>query len=269
MHHLRSILSAVKWKWHQMLLRNAIKPLIINKSGEKAKMKLSWSSPEWSHSSHLSGIHCLFFFFLRSTDSSFVSFCIRLMENVARFRASTCWNLGRLTSQFSFITSSRSLTLHQWYVRGVFTLMRRLKGLNIHNRVKDSKKRWTVVCQRWNHAEYLQWLMFWFEFIGHKLTVTCFLWQLCYLYADMHKHATSKESRRFFMEFHSLFLDRTAVRRFSVFLHRSFIYFLTTVLNYLWMMSLLFAPRILKYRCRRQSRPSWVWNKMLKCSYFF
>lgn len=151
MHHLRSILSAVKWKWHQMLLRNAIKPLIINKSGEKAKMKLSWSSPDWSQSSHLnkcyfnvwislkSGIHCLFFFFLRLTDSSFVSFCIRLMENVARFRASTCWNLGRLTSQFSFITSSRSLTLHQWYVRGVFKLMRRLKGLNIHNRVKDSK----------------------------------------------------------------------------------------------------------------------------------
>ncbi|XP_011609543.2 rho guanine nucleotide exchange factor 12-like isoform X1 [Takifugu rubripes] len=33
---------------------------------------------------------------------------------------------------------------------------------------------------------------------------------LCYLYADMHKHANSKESRRFFMEFHSLFLDRTA-----------------------------------------------------------
>uniref|UniRef100_H3BVY5 Rho guanine nucleotide exchange factor (GEF) 12b n=1 Tax=Tetraodon nigroviridis TaxID=99883 RepID=H3BVY5_TETNG len=33
---------------------------------------------------------------------------------------------------------------------------------------------------------------------------------LCYLYADMHKLATSKESRRFFMEFHSLFLDRTA-----------------------------------------------------------
>uniref|UniRef100_A0A3Q4BI26 Rho guanine nucleotide exchange factor (GEF) 12b n=1 Tax=Mola mola TaxID=94237 RepID=A0A3Q4BI26_MOLML len=34
---------------------------------------------------------------------------------------------------------------------------------------------------------------------------------LCYLYADMHKHTSSKESRRFFMEFHSLFLDRTAV----------------------------------------------------------
>lgn len=34
-------------------------------------------------------------------------------------------------------------------------------------------------------------------------------------------------------------------------------------------MSLLFAPRILKYRCRRQSRPNWVRNKMLKYSYFF
>ncbi|XP_073335280.1 rho guanine nucleotide exchange factor 12 isoform X2 [Pagrus major] len=33
---------------------------------------------------------------------------------------------------------------------------------------------------------------------------------LCYLYADMHKHTSSKESRRFFMEFHSLFLDRSA-----------------------------------------------------------
>ncbi|TKS83195.1 Rho guanine nucleotide exchange factor 12 [Collichthys lucidus] len=34
--------------------------------------------------------------------------------------------------------------------------------------------------------------------------------QLCYLYADMHKQTSSKESRRFFMEFHSLFMDRTA-----------------------------------------------------------
>ncbi|KAM3601444.1 uncharacterized protein V6R79_013030 [Siganus canaliculatus] len=33
---------------------------------------------------------------------------------------------------------------------------------------------------------------------------------LCYLYADMHKQTSSKENRRFFMEFHSLFLDRTA-----------------------------------------------------------
>ncbi|XP_076606817.1 rho guanine nucleotide exchange factor 12 isoform X2 [Chaetodon auriga] len=33
---------------------------------------------------------------------------------------------------------------------------------------------------------------------------------LCYLYADMHKQTSSKESRRFFMEFHSLFIDRTA-----------------------------------------------------------
>ncbi|XP_029282607.1 rho guanine nucleotide exchange factor 12-like isoform X2 [Cottoperca gobio] len=33
---------------------------------------------------------------------------------------------------------------------------------------------------------------------------------LCYLYADMHKQTSSKESRRFFMEFHSLFMDRTA-----------------------------------------------------------
>ncbi|XP_030292901.1 rho guanine nucleotide exchange factor 12 isoform X2 [Sparus aurata] len=33
---------------------------------------------------------------------------------------------------------------------------------------------------------------------------------LCYLYADMHKQTSSKESRRFFMEFHSLFLDRSA-----------------------------------------------------------
>ncbi|KAJ4923711.1 hypothetical protein JOQ06_013990 [Pogonophryne albipinna] len=32
----------------------------------------------------------------------------------------------------------------------------------------------------------------------------------CYLYADMHKQTSSKESRRFFIEFHSLFLDRTA-----------------------------------------------------------
>uniref|UniRef100_A0A7N5ZSN9 Rho guanine nucleotide exchange factor (GEF) 12b n=1 Tax=Anabas testudineus TaxID=64144 RepID=A0A7N5ZSN9_ANATE len=34
---------------------------------------------------------------------------------------------------------------------------------------------------------------------------------LCYLYAEMHKQISSKEGRRFFMEFHSLFLDRTAV----------------------------------------------------------
>uniref|UniRef100_A0A3B3YDJ3 Rho guanine nucleotide exchange factor (GEF) 12b n=1 Tax=Poecilia mexicana TaxID=48701 RepID=A0A3B3YDJ3_9TELE len=33
---------------------------------------------------------------------------------------------------------------------------------------------------------------------------------LCYLYAEMHKQTSSKESRRFFMEFHSLFLDRTS-----------------------------------------------------------
>ncbi|XP_054902717.1 rho guanine nucleotide exchange factor 12 [Poeciliopsis prolifica] len=33
---------------------------------------------------------------------------------------------------------------------------------------------------------------------------------LCYLYAEMHKQTSSKESRRLFMEFHSLFLDRTA-----------------------------------------------------------
>ncbi|XP_035998655.1 rho guanine nucleotide exchange factor 12 isoform X1 [Fundulus heteroclitus] len=33
---------------------------------------------------------------------------------------------------------------------------------------------------------------------------------LCYLYAEMHKQTSSKESRRFFMEFHSLFLDKTA-----------------------------------------------------------
>ncbi|XP_068457060.1 rho guanine nucleotide exchange factor 12-like [Clinocottus analis] len=33
---------------------------------------------------------------------------------------------------------------------------------------------------------------------------------LCYLYADVHKQTSSKESRRFFMEFHSLFVDRTA-----------------------------------------------------------
>ncbi|KAF0022937.1 hypothetical protein F2P81_024918 [Scophthalmus maximus] len=34
--------------------------------------------------------------------------------------------------------------------------------------------------------------------------------QLCFLYADMHKQTSSKESRRFFVEFHSLFMDRTA-----------------------------------------------------------
>ncbi|XP_061818723.2 rho guanine nucleotide exchange factor 12 isoform X1 [Nerophis lumbriciformis] len=33
---------------------------------------------------------------------------------------------------------------------------------------------------------------------------------LCFLYADIHKQTTAKESRRFFMEFHSLFMDRTA-----------------------------------------------------------
>ncbi|XP_078122077.1 rho guanine nucleotide exchange factor 12 isoform X1 [Sander vitreus] len=33
---------------------------------------------------------------------------------------------------------------------------------------------------------------------------------LCYLYADMHKQTSSKESRRFFIEFHTLFMDRTA-----------------------------------------------------------
>ncbi|XP_054610841.1 rho guanine nucleotide exchange factor 12 isoform X2 [Dunckerocampus dactyliophorus] len=33
---------------------------------------------------------------------------------------------------------------------------------------------------------------------------------LCFLYADIHKQTSSKENRRFFMEFHSLFMDRTA-----------------------------------------------------------
>ncbi|XP_024119708.1 rho guanine nucleotide exchange factor 12 isoform X1 [Oryzias melastigma] len=33
---------------------------------------------------------------------------------------------------------------------------------------------------------------------------------LCYLYADMHKQTSSKETRRFFLEFHSLFVDRSA-----------------------------------------------------------
>lgn len=35
--------------------------------------------------------------------------------------------------------------------------------------------------------------------------------QLCYLYADVHKQTSSRESRRFFAEFHSLFVDRAAV----------------------------------------------------------
>ncbi|XP_071388987.1 rho guanine nucleotide exchange factor 12-like [Centroberyx affinis] len=33
---------------------------------------------------------------------------------------------------------------------------------------------------------------------------------LCYLYADLHKQSNSKESRRLFLDFHSLFMDRTA-----------------------------------------------------------
>ncbi|XP_077963088.1 rho guanine nucleotide exchange factor 12 isoform X3 [Gasterosteus aculeatus] len=33
---------------------------------------------------------------------------------------------------------------------------------------------------------------------------------LCYLYADVHKQTSSRESRRFFAEFHSLFVDRAA-----------------------------------------------------------
>ncbi|XP_051793608.1 rho guanine nucleotide exchange factor 12 isoform X2 [Acanthochromis polyacanthus] len=33
---------------------------------------------------------------------------------------------------------------------------------------------------------------------------------MCFLYADMHKQTSSKESRRFFIEFHSLFMDRNA-----------------------------------------------------------
>ncbi|XP_074528793.1 rho guanine nucleotide exchange factor 12 [Halichoeres trimaculatus] len=33
---------------------------------------------------------------------------------------------------------------------------------------------------------------------------------LCYLFAEMHKQTSSKESRRCFIEFHSLFMDRTA-----------------------------------------------------------
>ncbi|XP_038164664.1 rho guanine nucleotide exchange factor 12-like [Cyprinodon tularosa] len=33
---------------------------------------------------------------------------------------------------------------------------------------------------------------------------------LCYLYAEMHKQTSSKESRRSFIEFHSIFLDRSA-----------------------------------------------------------
>uniref|UniRef100_A0A3Q0S3V7 Rho guanine nucleotide exchange factor (GEF) 12b n=1 Tax=Amphilophus citrinellus TaxID=61819 RepID=A0A3Q0S3V7_AMPCI len=45
-------------------------------------------------------------------------------------------------------------------------------------------------------------------------TVRCthrFLFSLlCYLYGDMYKQTSSKESRRFFIEFHSLFMDRTA-----------------------------------------------------------
>ncbi|KAM9729106.1 rho guanine nucleotide exchange factor 12 isoform 2-T2 [Menidia menidia] len=39
---------------------------------------------------------------------------------------------------------------------------------------------------------------------------------LCYLYADMHKQANSKESRRIFMELHSLFLERTANLKVAV-----------------------------------------------------
>ncbi|KAM9781338.1 rho guanine nucleotide exchange factor 12 isoform X2 [Syngnathus typhle] len=39
---------------------------------------------------------------------------------------------------------------------------------------------------------------------------------LCFLYADIHKQTNSKESRRFFMEFHSLFVDRTANLKVSV-----------------------------------------------------
>ncbi|XP_030010087.1 rho guanine nucleotide exchange factor 12-like isoform X2 [Sphaeramia orbicularis] len=39
---------------------------------------------------------------------------------------------------------------------------------------------------------------------------------LCYLYADLHKQTSSKESRRFFIEFHSLFMDRTANLKVAV-----------------------------------------------------
>ncbi|XP_051903574.1 rho guanine nucleotide exchange factor 12-like [Hippocampus zosterae] len=39
---------------------------------------------------------------------------------------------------------------------------------------------------------------------------------LCFLYADIHKQSNPKESRRFFMEFHSLFVDRTANLKVSV-----------------------------------------------------
>ncbi|MED6285696.1 Rho guanine nucleotide exchange factor 12, partial [Characodon lateralis] len=39
---------------------------------------------------------------------------------------------------------------------------------------------------------------------------------LCYLYAEMHKQTSSKEGRRFFIEFHSFFLDRTANLKVAV-----------------------------------------------------
>lgn len=49
--------------------------------------------------------------------SLFLCLSVRLTESAAPFRPLSCWSLGRLTSRSSSITSSRSLTLHLWYIR--------------------------------------------------------------------------------------------------------------------------------------------------------
>lgn len=83
--------------------------------------------------------------------------------------------------------------------------------------------------------------------------------QLCYLYADMHKQTSSKESRRFFMEFHSLFLDRSAVR-FSL---QSSSCLWSRIVLHSWYISecsscSVSGSRTLKCRCQRRSQLSWV-----------
>ena len=94
-----------------------------------------------------------------------------------------------------------------------------------------------------------------------SVVVSC---QLCYLYADMHKQTSSKESRRFFMEFHSLFLDRSAVC-FSL---QSSSCLWSHVVLHTWYISRcssrsVSGSRTLKCHCQRRLQPSWVSQKHL------
>uniref|UniRef100_A0A673A6E9 Rho guanine nucleotide exchange factor (GEF) 12a n=1 Tax=Sphaeramia orbicularis TaxID=375764 RepID=A0A673A6E9_9TELE len=54
------------------------------------------------------------------------------------------------------------------------------------------------------------------DFAAYFFFIISHLLQLCYLYADLYKQTNSKETRRVFMDLHSFFIDRGAVKSVNV-----------------------------------------------------